>query len=467
MKKKRLLVIYLAEPRYNPQKTYHHLHVFDNLSEDYDVTYFNAKAWWGHEVDNNQLTTLDQDAFDVVVLHYTLLIRRQNPKFYKLLKQLSWLSNSNVLKIAIPQDEGTCSHVLDEILHLLGINIILSTHYTVDSPLYPLCRQHAFIQRCLPAYVESSVDSGIENRIKDRSTDVFYRARSQPLYFGESLYLKGKIAEVFADKAGIRGLNFDISTRIEDRMNGPEWFDALRNSKMVLGTYAGYNTINPYGERKAQFEFISSKGDVADNNHVLSFLNANEWNHCELHTIASRHFEAIQAGTCQLLIEGEYRGVLKPGIHYISVNKDFSNVDEILDKAQDLDYLQKIADQAYQDIILSNKYSFDVFARLIHDTIEAYENHAKTVSLVSKDEKLNRLYINTLKHKSIYDHRVKLIQSLADSADENSPFMALTTKMPTAPQPGLTSMIKNEIKKHPRLFKGAKYIRNLTRTRNT
>ena len=467
MKKKSLLVIYLTEPKFNPQKTYHHLHVFDYLSEDFDVTYFNAKVWWGFKADNENPKPLEFTAFDVVVLHYTFLIRRQNPRFYTLLKELSWLSDSNALKIAIPQDEGTCSHILDELLFILGINIIFSTHYTDESPLYPLCRHHALIRRCLPAYVEPSVDSGINNRIKDRKTDIFYRARSQPLYFGESLYLKGKIADVFEDEAGKRGLNLDISTRVEDRMNGPEWFEALRDSKMVLGTYAGYNTINPYGERKAQFEFIASKGDVTDNNHVLSFLDDSEWNSCALHTCASRHFEAIQAGACQLLIEGDYRGVLKPGVHYIPVKKDFSNVNEILDKTQDSNYLQKIADQAYQDIILSNNYSIDVFAQLIRETIGAYKDQVHVIQPVSKDEKLNRLYVNTLKHQSIYEHRTKLIQIFSGLMDDNLPLESPAAKRPTPVQSSFTKTIKTVLKMHPRLYEYARFIKNLAKTRST
>ena len=463
MHKQKLLVIYLAEPKLNPQRTFHHLHVFDYLNDEYDVTYFNAKGWWGFEADKVEFDSLVKNEFNIVVLHHTFLIRRQTLNFYPLLKKIAWLSDSKALKIAIPQDEGTCSHVLDEILYVLGIDIILSTHYTEASPLYPLCRNHALIQRCLPGYVEPSILPGIKIRISNRTTDIFYRARSEPLYYGESLYLKGKIADVFRDKAGKRGFNIDISTRIEDRMNGPEWFDALRTTKMVLGSYAGYNTINCYGERIAQFEYISSNGDVTDNDHVLSFLDQNEWNNCVLHSIAPRHFEAIQAGTCQLLIEDEYRGVLKPDVHYISVKKDFSNLDEILDKAQDINYLQKIADQAYQDIILSNNYSIEVFAQLIKDTIIAYPDWAKSNQFVSKKEKLNRLYIKTLKHKSIYEHRAKLIETISTYEHKNSQLAILSQKLSSTVKQDILETIMTAIKRHPRLFKCTKNIMNFVR----
>ncbi len=42
--------------------------------------------------------------------------------------------------------------------------------------------------------------------------------------------------------------------------------------------------------------------------------------------ISSRHFEPIGTKTCQILIEGRYNDILKPGVHYISVKADLSDV---------------------------------------------------------------------------------------------------------------------------------------------
>ena len=39
--------------------------------------------------------------------------------------------------------------------------------------------------------------------------------------------------------------------------------------------------------------------------------------------ISSRHFDAIGTGTCQILLEGRYNDILKPGEHYIALSHDF------------------------------------------------------------------------------------------------------------------------------------------------
>ena len=435
--------------------------MFDQLKHVYDITYFNAKCWWGYSPEDKNVTLPDPAQFEIIALHYTFLMRRQNPKFNILLNKIKWISDSPALKIAIPQDEGTCSHILDETLYLLGIDIIFSPHFSDDSPLYPLCRKTAFIQKCLLAYVHPNIESGIDHKIADRKMDIFYRARGEPLYFGESLYLKGKIAEVFEYEATKYDLKTSISTKVEDRMNGPEWFDALRNTKMVLGTYAGYNTINPYGERKDQFNYIGSTGDISDNKHVLKFLDKSEWNSCKLHALAPRHFEAIQAGTCQILIEDDYQGILKPNIHYIPIKKDFSNIEDVLNIAMDSEYLQTIADRAYKDIIKSNKYSRDVFANLIKNTINEFELQIESRRLVSKQERLDRLFTNSLKHKAIYEHRSMLIQIFGPSGGQNLLINSATINPPPPEKKTRNGKIKAMLEPYPLLFKSAKLIKKL------
>ena len=51
----------------------------------------------------------------------------------------------------------------------------------------------------------------------------------------------------------------------------------------------------------------------------------------QLFAISPRHLEACATRTCQVLVEGEYSGVLRPGEHYIPVRKDLSNLDDVLE----------------------------------------------------------------------------------------------------------------------------------------
>lgn len=90
------------------------------------------------------------------------------------------------------------------------------------------------------------------------------------------------------------------------------------------------------------------------------------------HKISPRVFETIAMHTGLVLFEGNYSGVIHPGKHYIALKKDFSNVDEVLALVNDLDYLQKMTTRAYEDVILSGKYSYRTFiGRLDNVLMEA------------------------------------------------------------------------------------------------
>jgi hypothetical protein len=53
--------------------------------------------------------------------------------------------------------------------------------------------------------------------------------------------------------------------------------------------------------------------------------------------------------------------VVRPDIHFIPLKKDFSNVDEVLEKVQDDVYVRQMTERAYQDVIASGKYSYAGF----------------------------------------------------------------------------------------------------------
>jgi hypothetical protein len=62
--------------------------------------------------------------------------------------------------------------------------------------------------------------------------------------------------------------------------------------------------------------------------------------------------------TCQVLVEGDYSGVLKGGEHYIEIKRDLSNVEEVLDLMQDEALRERIVETAYRDIVESGLYTY-------------------------------------------------------------------------------------------------------------
>jgi len=75
-------------------------------------------------------------------------------------------------------------------------------------------------------------------------------------------------------------------------------------------------------------------------------------------TISPRHFEAAALRVCQILFEGRYSGAMEPMRHYIPLKKDYSNIDDVLERARDPLLRRELAENAYADLIASGEWSY-------------------------------------------------------------------------------------------------------------
>ena len=73
--------------------------------------------------------------------------------------------------------------------------------------------------------------------------------------------------------------------------------------------------------------------------------------------------------TVQVLYPGKYSGILVPWRHYIPINRDFSNLNDVINAIKNDDFLQKMANQAYSEIIESQNYSEEKLGRGIDSII--------------------------------------------------------------------------------------------------
>lgn len=74
--------------------------------------------------------------------------------------------------------------------------------------------------------------------------------------------------------------------------------------------------------------------------------------------------------TPMILFRGQYSGAIDPGIHYIPLEKDYSNAVDVLSRLDDLEFLQGFADRAFDHLIASGRYSYRRYANLVSDVIE-------------------------------------------------------------------------------------------------
>ena len=76
--------------------------------------------------------------------------------------------------------------------------------------------------------------------------------------------------------------------------------------------------------------------------------------------LSSRHFDAIGTKTVLIMHPGRYNDILKPGVHYLELARDFHNYDLVMDQLQMIPTMQSMVDEAYDDIVSNHTHQHRV-----------------------------------------------------------------------------------------------------------
>lgn len=298
--------------------------------------------------------------FDAVVLHTTYLCLRWSVWFEHWKRRSEWLADLDCLKVAFPQDEYDHAAVLDEWLDELGVSVVCSVlDDTHRGELYPKLSDTAAFYEVLTGYIDDDAAARVGSRLiapSERPYDIVYRARKPPYWFGSHSQLKHRIGEEVAARAGAHGLACDISTRMQETVLGDAWLDFLGSGRATIGVESGSSALDRRGETKARIGELLHRDPTISFEGVAAQMPAG-WDGYRFVAVSPRHLEAAVTRTAQILVEGRYSGVLEPQRHYLPVRADFSDLDEVLERARDRELLEQIAAQCYEDVYLSGRYS--------------------------------------------------------------------------------------------------------------
>ena len=143
----------------------------------------------------------------------------------------------------------------------------------------------------------------------------------------------------------------------------------------MLGSESGSNVFDWDGSLAEKIRAVRKKNPAVPNDVVYSSLIEPHESAGVMNQISPRAFEAIALKTVLVLFEGEYSGVLKADVHYLSLKKDGSNLDDVFARLSDAGYVDNMARQAYADIIESGKYSYESFIRMVDCELESAAKH--------------------------------------------------------------------------------------------
>ena len=389
--KMKILVIYYLLNKDDRNTINEHLYSFKRYSDE-QCFYLNAA--YGIP---GFITKIN---FDLIVFHYTFLAHFRGwfgGNWYKPIKICEDLRG---YKIAIPQDEYQYTDILNKLFLSLNIKTVFTCLPESEwQKVYPQTEsglEHYFT--VFPGYID---EIALEKLVKSkqghelrphklRPIDIGYRARKVPYWVGRHGLIKWQLMEILLNAPVKHSLKLDLSNDPRDVFYGDEWYKFLSSCRVVLGCESGASLHDPTGKIMKEVDQYVLKHPEASFEEVEKACFPGLDGNLNLFALSPRHFEACITRTCQALVEGEYGGIFKPGVHYIEIKKDWSNIAEVIRQIEDIDFCERITDNAYRNIVESGLYTYRNFVMLVL-------NHVRSVyQFTSGSSSDNSYYLKSL-----------------------------------------------------------------------
>ena len=303
-----------------------------------------------------------------MLIDATALAARYAAKRSQALERAVAAAPARARRVAAPLDEFLSLRRLRDFLVEARVDLLLTA---IDPALwdsfYPAADRPYAIRRMLTAYIDEPLVRVARRASPDlarRPIAVSYRAWETPAWLGEMGMLKREVGLRAATWARERGHSADVAVDGEGRLVGDAWIRLLGASRAVVGVEGGSSVIDPAGDLPLAGAASSrhgpgSAGWTPPPSVIVATGSA------EVRALSPRHLEAAVTRTFQVLVEGDYSGVLEAGVHYQPIKRDLSDIEAALDRSRDLAHAQAMVDRSYEEIVASGRYSWRTAVREI------------------------------------------------------------------------------------------------------
>ena len=293
-------------------------------------------------------------SFDAVLLTQSFLGGRNSEEINNRRKNyFGDLVKSTPYKIALPQDDYTCSNILDTLFCDWGVDLVYpacSDHWKV---LYPKFSRIGQLKQGFTGYISDNFIAGNSSvkPFQSRSIDISYRASKLSPVFGRMGKVKTEFGELFEKSSHGTNLKTDISVRPEDTIYHKDWYGFIENSKSMLGVNSGSSLQDPDGD------IHKSVCACLDENPQATFEEIEQVCFPDLDgqtiftAISPRNMECALLKTGQVLAPGHYGGFLEAWKDYIPLEPDMSNFEEVYDLLLKEDFIDSMTARCKEKVL--------------------------------------------------------------------------------------------------------------------
>ena len=356
----KVLVLHsLGDPEKSPISLKNHVFALQKYCPEHEYVF--------HDTTTDRPWSLAGLEVDAIILDVTFLGARwaEGRGFHRLKRDYAFIADCTALKLAFPQDEYDCNELLDEWMCEWRIDVVFSVIAQHRNILYPKYSRTGEIRLAYTGYIDDSLALIQPSPWDTRGIDIGYRARKLPPYFGRLGEVKWQIGVLVNRCCAGKKLILDIALGDNGTLNGTTWLDFINNSKFTLGANSGSSLLDPQGDIQRNVRRYLAANPHASFDEVEESCFPGLDGRNEFTAISPRVIEAGMLGSCQILVEGHYSGILKPWEHYIPIKADASDFDKVL--------------EAMQDRTLTDRLIVRCRATLLDTTALHYRSHANEV----------------------------------------------------------------------------------------
>jgi hypothetical protein len=351
--KHKVLIIHALRPT-SRQTTIDHLHSFRHHLPESDVQYLHFQQPIPDEI--------GEVSPDLLIVNYDFLNYRFTPLWPYIKNRHRQIARTSGHVVAVAQDDFWANELLDDWCMSWDVDRVLTPIDNDRHVLYPRAIKSKEFRTGLTGYVRSG-PAPTTKPLRERPIDLGQRVREMPPHLGRLAQAKSRQALVMAEAARQAGFVVDVSNRVEDSFIGPAWSDFLESCKFTVGMKGGASLNDPRGLIHTRVQSYLASHPNGDFDEIeRRCFKGKDMKHV-FTAISPRLFESALAGTCQILERDDYLGVLEPWQHYIPLDKDFTNIDKVVDAMRDLDRCQEIVASARTALVDSGVFDY---GRLVH-----------------------------------------------------------------------------------------------------
>jgi hypothetical protein len=335
--------------------------------------------------------------FDLIIFQttFTQRLSRSEAHYKTMTRRANFFQGLSIPKVALVQDEFSNVSRVERFINAFGVGTVFSVAPESEWPkLYPsVDRERVRFRRVLTGYLDDAtldrlIAAGLAGGRRKR--DIVYRAAGSPSpAWGRLGYTKQLMADAVLRLASASGLDVDISTAAKDALYGAAWVEFLAGARYTIGAPSGASLLDRDGEIAKRVDAYRRLHPQASFEEVERQCFAGMDGNIFITTIGPRHIEACATRTCQILVRGDYNGLLEPDVHYISVRPDLSDLPQVIASLGDEARRKRIVERAFDDVVRPLRITYRNFVNEILNTSMS-QTDVKRAELNARERRIQK-----------------------------------------------------------------------------